>query len=138
MLSGNTGIKILLTGVIGIFIGVLGTLGVQWYNANAGQYHGIEPSILEGYSTGTNYDGTAIGISDEPGEGGDGYRIGGAFWREFGGPWHDRGSAPSLEWPSYGQKIRLGIIDYKPTDQAPGSSAVVWYEVIDVKNKVTP
>lgn len=126
-----------LVALIGIFIGVLGTLGFKWYNANAGPYHGVEPYIIEGYSTGTNYDSTAMGISKELGGGGNSYKISGAFWREFHGPWHDRGSAPSLEWPSYGQRIRMGVIDYKPTKDAPGSSAVVWYEVLDVEHKVT-
>lgn len=133
---GGLQLKMALMAVIGIFIGVLGTLGVQWYSANAGPYHGVEPYIIEGYSTGTNYDSTAMGISKELGGGGNGYKIAGAFWREFGGPWHDRGSAPSLEWPSYGQRIRMGVIDYKPSKYAPGSSAVVWYEVIDVEHMV--
>lgn len=136
-MSNNLLLRTIFVALIGIFIGVLGTLGVQWYNANAGPYHGVEPYIVEGYSTGTNYDGTGIGISEGLGGKGNGYKISGAFWREFGGPWHDRGSAPSLEWPSYGQRIRMGVIDYKPTKDAPGSSAVVWYEVIDIKNKVT-
>lgn len=125
-----------IVAVIGIIIGVFGTLGVQWYNASAGTYHGVEPYIVEGYSTGTNYDNTAMGISEELGGGGNSYVIAGSWWREFGGPWHDKGSAPSLAYPSSGQKVRLGIIDYKPIQQAPGSSVVVWYEVIDVKNKV--
>jgi len=40
------------------------------------------------------------------------------------------------EWPSYGQKIRLGVIDYEPTSHALGSSAVIWLEVTDVKHMV--
>lgn len=123
---------------IGIIIGVLGTLGISWYKANAGPYHGVEPKIVEGYSTGTNIDCTAMGVSSElGGKNSLSYKIAGAWWREFGGPWHDQGSAPSLEWPSYGQKVRLAVIDYNPTQQAPGSTVVVWYEVIDVENKVT-
>jgi hypothetical protein len=135
--SNNLRLRMVLVGIIGIFIGVLGTLGVSWYNANAGPYHGVEPYIVEGYSTGTNHDNTAMGISKELGGGGNSYKIAGAFWREFGGSWHDQGYPPSLEWPSYGQRVRLGVIDYKPTKEAFGSSVVVWYEVIDVENKVT-
>lgn len=127
-------LRMALIAVVGIIIGVLLTSGVFWYNSLSG----VKPYIVEGYSTGTNYDGTALGVSKELDGGGNSYNIAGAFWREFGGPWHDRGSPPSLEWPSYGQKVHLGVIDYRPTEQAPGSSAVVWYEVIDVEHKVTP
>jgi hypothetical protein len=128
---GNFQVKLLLIFLAGIAIGALG----MW------AYHssqGIKPYIVEGYSTGANSEMTAIGVSTEPGGGGNGYIIAGARWRELGGPWHDQGSPPSLAWPSYGQKIRLGVIDYKPTKSTFGGSAVVWYEVIDVKNKVTP
>jgi hypothetical protein len=129
---GDSKLKSIIILIAGIAIGVLAMWG---YSST----QGVKPYIVEGYSSGTNYEGTAMGVSQEVGGTGEseGYRIEGAVWREFGGPWHDRESPPSLEWPSYGQKIRLGVIDYKPTEYAPGSSAVVWLEVIDVKNKVT-
>ena len=110
--------------VVGIIIGAVSMWGY-------GTAQGIEPYVIEGYSSGTNYDGTAIGISQEVGGGGTGFSIAGVMWREFGGPWHDYGTPPSLEWPSYGQHIRMGVVDYEPSEIAPGSSAVVWLEVID-------
>lgn len=128
---GNSKIKSVVILIVGIAIGVL----AMWGYSTA---QGIKPYVVEGYSSGTNYNGTAIGVSQEVGGTGEseGYVIAGARWREFGGPWNDNGSPPSLEWPSYGQKIRLGVIDYEPTSYAPGSSAVVWLEVIDVKHMV--
>lgn len=129
----NLNLRMVLIAISGILVGALVTSGIFWYNSLSG----VKPYIVEGYSTGTNYNGTALGVSEEPGGGGNSYNIAGAFWREFGGPWHDKGSPPSLAWPSYGQRVRLGVIDYRPIDQAPGSSAVVWYEVIDIEHKVT-
>jgi hypothetical protein len=123
--------KSILMLVVGIVIGAVGMWG---YSA----VRGVEPRIIEGYSSGTNYNGTAIGISKEVGGTGasEGYRIGGAMWHEFGGPWHQDGTPPTLEWPSYGQKIRMGVIDYRPTNNAFGSTAVVWLEVLDTKYMV--
>ncbi len=124
-----------LKSVLLLIIGIaIGTLAMWGYST----LQGIKPHVVEGYSSGTNYDGTAIGISKEVGGTGEseGYAIAGARWREFGGPWHDSGSPPSLEWPSYGQKVRLGVIDYTPTESAPGGSAVVWLEVIDTEHMV--
>jgi len=128
---GNAKLKSVFILVIGIAVGVL----AMWGYSTA---QGVKSYVVEGYSSGTNYIGTAIGVSQEVGGTGesDGYVIAGARWREFGGPWHDSGSPPSLEWPSYGQKIRLGVIDYEPTSYAPGSSAVVWLEVIDTEHMV--
>jgi hypothetical protein len=128
---GNFKLRFVFTLVVGIVVGALAMWGYS-------SVQGIEPYVVEGYSSGTNYEGTAMGVSREVGGTGesDGYRIEGAFWREFGGPWHDRGTPPSLEWPSYGQKVRLGVIDYKPTESALGSSTVVWLEVIDTEHMV--
>jgi hypothetical protein len=128
---GNYKIKSAIIIIAGIAIGVLAMWGYS-------SVQGIKPYVMEGYSSDTNYNGSAIGVSQEVGGTGEseGYVIAGARWREFGGPWHDIVSPPSLEWPSYGQKVRLGVIDYEPTENAPGSSAVVWLEVIDVKHMV--
>ncbi len=92
---------------------------------------GVTPNVIEGYSTGINFDGTAIGISKEPGGAGEGYIIAGARWRESGGPWHDAGTPPSLAHPDTGQKVRLGVINIEPTQQAPGGPVVAWLEVIN-------
>jgi hypothetical protein len=126
----NSQIKWLLILLVGIVVGATGMWAYQ-------SFQGAKPYIVEGYSAGATHDMDAIAVSEEPGGGGNGYIISGAQWREFGGPWHDRGSPPSLAWPSSGQRIRLGVIDYKPTAWASGGSVVVWYEVIDAKNKIT-
>ena len=94
--------------------------------------HSVTPYIVEGYSHGTNYDGTAIGVSKEPGGPGEGYVIAGAIWREFDGPWHQGGTIPSLAQPNTGQKVRLGIVYVKPTQEALGGPVVAWIEVLEV------
>ncbi|GEM_PF-1659727 len=92
----------------------------------------VTPYVVEGYSTGTNYDGTAIGVSKEPGGPGEGYVIAGAWWRELDGPWHNFGVPPSLAQPNTGQKVRLGVISVKPTEGEPGGPVVAWIEVLEV------
>jgi ABC-type transport system involved in multi-copper enzyme maturation permease subunit len=114
--------------VVGIAIGVLATWGFNSILSPASR--GVTPYIVEGYSTGTNFDGTAIGVSKAPGGAGEGYNIAGAYWREFDGPWHSGGTAPSLAQPNTGQKVRLGIVNVKPTQQAPGGPVVAWLEVL--------
>jgi len=94
--------------------------------------HSVTPYIVEGYSHGTNYDGTAIGVSKEPGGPGEGYVIAGAMWREFDGPWHQDGTPPSLAQPNTGQKVRLGVVYVKPTQEAFGGPVVAWIEVLEV------
>lgn len=129
----HTRLQYVLIAAAGIVIGALAMWGFL-------SSQDVTPYVVEGYSSGTNYDGTAIGISQEVGGTGasEGYYIGGVRWREFGGPWHTDGTAPSLAWPSYGQHIRIGVIDYKPTDDGyGGGQAVVWLEVIDTDYMVT-
>jgi hypothetical protein len=92
----------------------------------------VTPYIVEGYSNGANYDCTAIGVSKEPGGSGEGYVIAGAIWREFDGPWHDGGTPPSLAQPNTGQKVRLGVVYVKPTQDKPGGPVVAWIEVLEV------
>ena len=109
--------------VIGIAIGAVALWG--YYNEQ-----GIRPYIVEGYSTGSNSEGTALGVSTEPGGEGESYAIGGARWREFDGPWHDSGAPPSLAQPNTGQRVRLGVVKIAPAYQAPGGPIVVWIEVL--------
>jgi hypothetical protein len=113
---------------IGIAVGVLAMWAFTSLQGPA--LRGVTPYIIEGYSTGTNFEGTAIGVAKEPGGPGEGYIIAGARWREFGGPWNDRGTPPSLAQPNTGQKIRLGIVNVKPTQQAFGGPVVAWLEVL--------
>jgi hypothetical protein len=126
----NTRVQLALVLVAGVAAGVLG----MWlYSAN----QAVKPHIVEGYSNGVNYDVTAIGISDQVGGDGNGYVIGGAMWREFDGPWSQSGSAPSLEYGSYGQRMRLGVVNVK-TPGGGSMQVVAWYEVLDTKNMVMP
>jgi len=116
--------------LVGIVIGGLATLGfISLWGMIP---HSVTPYIVEGYAHGTNYDGTAIGVSKELGGLGEGYVIAGAMWREFDGPWHDSGVPPSLAQPNTGQKVRLGIVYVKPTQDKPGSPVVAWFEVLEV------
>lgn len=114
--------------LVGIVIGALAMLG---FSSLWGMpLLSVRPYVVEGYSNGANYDGTAIGVSKSKDLGpGEGYVIAGARWREFGGPWHDFGTPPSLAQPNIGQKVRLGIVNVKPTE-APGGPVVAWIEVL--------
>jgi len=116
--------------IVGIAIGALAVLGFSslW---GVPSLLGVRPYIVEGYSNGANYDCTAIGVSKSKDLGpGEGYVIAGAMWREFGGPWHDGGTPPSLAQPNTGQKVRLGIVNVKPTQEGPGGPVVAWVEVL--------
>jgi hypothetical protein len=114
--------------LVGIAVGALVMLGFI-SSSSLPSLLGVKPYIVEGYSHGANYDCTAIGVSKEPGGPGEGYVIAGVIWREFGGPWHDSGTPPSLAQPNTGQKVRLGIVYVKPTE-APGGRVVAWIEVL--------
>ena len=120
--------------LVGIAIGVLAVL---WFSSlwGAPTLLGVRPHIVEGYSHGTNSDGTAIGVSKEHGGPGEGYVIAGAMWREFDGPWHQDGTPPSLAQPDTGQKVRLGIVYVNPVQDKPGGPVVAWYEVLEVLNE---
>jgi len=115
--------------LVGIAIGALAVLGFSsLWGVIA---HSVTPYIVEGYSNGANYDCTAIGVSKSKDLGeGEGYVIAGAKWREFGGPWHLDGTPPSLAQPNTGQKVRLGVVYVKPTQQALGGPVVAWIEVL--------
>jgi hypothetical protein len=114
--------------LVGIVIGALATWGLISLLSTIP--HSVMPYIVEGYSHGTNYDGTAMGVSKELGGPGEGYVIAGAIWREFGGPWHDGGTPPSLAQPNTGQKVRLGVVYVKPIQEALGGAVVAWIEVL--------
>jgi len=119
--------------LVGMVIASLATLGLisLWSTIP----HSVTPYIVEGYSNGANYDGTAIGVSREPGGPGEGYVIAGAMWREFGGPWHDSGVPPSLAQPNTDQKVRLGVVYVKPTEDKPGGPVVAWIEVLEAPSE---
>jgi len=115
---------------VGIAIGALAVLGFSslW---GVPSLLGVRPCIVEGYSNGANYDCTAIGVSKSKDLGpGEGYVIAGAMWREFDGPWHQGGAPPSLAQPNTGQKVRLGVVYVKPTQEGPGGPVVAWIEVL--------
>jgi hypothetical protein len=115
--------------LVGIVIGGLAMLGFisLWSTIP----HTVTPYVVEGYSNGANYDCTAIGVSKSKDLGpGEGYVIAGAMWREFGGPWHQNGTPPSLAQPNTGQKVRLGVVYVKPTQEAFGGPVVAWIEVL--------
>ncbi len=111
--------------LLGVVFGVLVIWGLSALRGPSGS---AQLQVVEGYSNGTNNDGTAIGIAKEPGGPGEGYIIAGAEWREFGGPWHDAGTPPSLAQPRTGQKVRLGVVDVEW--QGSSRPVVAWLEVL--------
>ena len=116
--------------LVGIAIGALAVLGFSSLRG-VPSLLGVRPCIVEGYSNGANYDCTAIGVSKSKDLGpGEGYVIAGARWREFDGPWHESGTPPSLAQPNTGQKVRLGVVNVKPTQEVLGGPVVAWVEVL--------
>lgn len=115
---------VLLSGMI------LGLLAAGIFASGCGSNAPVAPYIVEGYAS-SNFDGTAIGVSKEKMTGpGEGYVIAGARWREFGGPWYDHGTPPSLANSATGVKVRLAVVNVKATGQAPGGPVVAWIEVL--------
>jgi hypothetical protein len=114
--------------IMGIAVGALAMWGIMAFQGTKP----VKPEIIEGYSSGTNFDETALGISPQPGGGGNSYSIIGAWWREFGGNWHNTGAPPSLAQPNVGQKVRLGIVWVNTSKNGPGGSypVAVWLDVL--------
>jgi hypothetical protein len=95
-----------------------------------GPFCDVRVHVLEGYINAVNQDGTAIGITIEPGGQPEAYIIAGATWREHGGPWSDK-FPTCLEPLTSGQKVRLGVVYTAPTNGGPGRPVVVWLECLD-------
>lgn len=90
--------------------------------------------IVEGHVSSVNVDGTAIGLSKNNSENNEVvevYIIAGAMWRTGSGPWNQ--TFPTcLEPLTGGQKVRLGIVNAAPTDNAFGRpNVVVWLECLE-------
>lgn len=111
------------------FVGLLIGACAMWVGAHfAGPGFVLQDqvTILEGTSTGTNSDGSAMGF-DGAGHRNEGFSIAGAMWRQDDGPWND--SAPTCLRPlSSGQPVTLGIVEVQPSADVPGGSVVVWLE----------
>lgn len=116
-------------GLVMLFIGIAIGAAITWAISPFGD---ARVHVLEGYAS-VNYDGTAIGFSEEPMAAGEGYGIAGAWWRERGGSWHapDYKSPTCLKPLTDNQKVRLGVVKVAPTREAPGGVVVVWLECID-------
>jgi hypothetical protein len=90
--------------------------------------HQAVPFTVEGWAT-PNIDGTAIGLSSEPGGTEEGYIIAGAMWTE-GGVWHEGSDVPTCigNDPSVTTRVRMGVIHVKSAP-APANT-VVWIECL--------
>lgn len=108
--------------LIGVAMGML----VSWA---VGLTDGAQTRILEGYAS-VNEEGTAIGLSPDGATPGTSYTVAGAMWREQSGSWHD--TFPTcLEPLAIGQRVRLGVVDALPQEEAPGRPVVVWLECLE-------
>lgn len=97
-----------------------------------GSQSGIRPTVVTGYTTAVNVDGTAIGLSNERGGAGEGYVIAGATWRDQGGPWQEWQQGPTCAEPlTSGQQLRLGVVHVAPESDALGRPVVAWFECLD-------
>lgn len=116
-------------GVIMLFIGIAIGAAITWAIVPFGD---ARVHVMEGYAF-VNYDGTAIGFSEEPMVVGKSYGIEGTWWRENGGSWHapDSKSPTCLKPLTDNQKVRLGVVKVAPAQEAPGVEVVVWLECLD-------
>jgi hypothetical protein len=89
--------------------------------------------VLEGYTTVVNQDGSAFGLAETPGDEAEylgAYRISGVWWRSGVRPWHD--TFPTcLEPMTSGQRVRMGVVEARPTGAAPGGPVVAWLECLE-------
>ena len=116
------GIVAIAVFLIGIALGIL----ISWA---VGLVGGAQMQTLEGYAF-VNEEGTAVGLSPDGATPGASYIVAGAMWREQSGPWHD--TFPTcLEPLVTGQEVRLGVLDARPQENAPGRPVVVWLECLD-------
>lgn len=116
-------------GLIMLFTGIAIGATITWA---LGPLSDARVHVLEGYAF-VNYDGTAIGFSEDPMAAGKGYDIEGIWWRENDGPWNapNNKSPTCLKPLTDNQKVRLGVVKVSPTQEAPGGEVVVWMECFD-------
>lgn len=116
------GVGLVVVTLIGLVMGIL----IGWAIGQAG---GERIQVVEG-DVWVNEQGTAIGLSADGEAPGTGYVVAGALWREQGGPWND--TFPTcLEPLVEGQRARLGVLQTRPQDEAPGRTVVVWLECLE-------
>jgi hypothetical protein len=112
--------------IIALLIGVALGIAVSWAVGTVGK---AETEILEGFAW-VNENGTAIGLSPDGETPGPSYVVAGAMWREEGGPWHD--VWPTCLVPTMSdQRVRLGLLQVEPQEEAPGRAVVLWLECLD-------
>jgi hypothetical protein len=114
------------SGQLAILLAVVLAMTLGWW-LFVGRHQAV-PLIVEGWAT-PNIDGTAIGLSSEPGGNEEGYIVAGATWNEAG-VWHDGAQLPSCigNDPAVTTRVRLGVIHVK-SDGAPANT-VVWIECL--------
>lgn len=77
-----------------------------------------EPTVIEGVTEVVNNDGTKIAVEDEDGVFIAGYEVAGAE------------GASCLVPSSWGQPVRLGIVEVAGTEDHNGEDVVVWVECL--------
>jgi hypothetical protein len=94
--------------------------------------HQAVPFVVEGWATPTG-DGTAIGLSFEPGGAEEGYIITGAMWWSEGGETHEGSDLPTCigSDPTVTNHVRMGAIRVDAGNDAPSpANTVVWIECL--------
>lgn len=115
-----------IVAIVALLIGVALGIAITWAVGTVGK---AETEILEGFAW-VNENGTAIGLSPDGETPGPSYVVAGAMWREEGGPWHD--AWPTCLAPTMpDQKVRLGLLEVEPQQEAPGRPVVLWLECLD-------
>jgi hypothetical protein len=124
---------------VGVLVGVI---GLSAYAASTGGAltQSARIKVVNGYTTGVDATGSAIGVRDSQGRWIGGYWLSGARWSPATENWHegfdasqDKSCVPPL---SSGQKLRLGIVDVPATDTVPGGPMIVWFQCLSGPSKV--
>lgn len=97
--------------------------------------HTASVRIVEGWAFQAGASG-GIGCcgSTEREAGGNGYNVQGVLWRDLGGAtpsWMDVGSeSPDCLGANTPVLIRMGVVDVRPHEDAPGGPEVAWLECL--------
>ena len=97
------------------------------------QDHTASVRVVEGWA----YHGVDGGIGccaeSEEDAGGLGYFVVGASWRDLSEPqagWHDPSEFPDCLGTTRAVRVRMGVVDVRPTSEAPGGPRVTWLECL--------
>jgi hypothetical protein len=86
----------------------------------------VTPRWVHGTINNVSSSGTSLGLRKDGSAGITGYAVGPVGWTDANGVRHSGDRPACLAPGSHGQRVELGLIDYRPTAAADGGTVVVW------------